>query len=72
MISEAAGPGSETRTRLTFWETLNLNPSTPVRVRGLTTGTGEFLAYALEAETDPGKWETRVLPPGHEIEYRIR
>jgi hypothetical protein len=55
MISEGVVAGSETRTRLTFWETLNLNPSTPVRVRGLTTGTGEFLAYALEAETDLGK-----------------
>jgi hypothetical protein len=49
MLSEVIDPTSETRTKLTFWETLNLKAGTPVKIHGLTTKTGQFLAYALEA-----------------------
>ncbi|ATW25094.1 WG repeat-containing protein [Candidatus Formimonas warabiya] len=49
MTAEAVDPASGTRNKLTFWETLHLPPGTPVTVRGLTTRTGEFLSYALEA-----------------------
>lgn len=49
MLSEAIDPTSETRTKLTFGKTLNLKPGTPVKIHGLTTKTGQFLAYALEA-----------------------
>jgi len=50
MTAEAIDPASGTRTKLTFWETLNLQPGTPVTTRGLKTKTGEFLSYVLEAE----------------------
>ncbi|MDD2621143.1 MAG: hypothetical protein PHC92_10810 [Syntrophomonadaceae bacterium] len=49
MISEVIDPTSITKRTLTFWETLNLKPGTPVKIHGLTTKTGQFLAYALEA-----------------------
>jgi len=56
MKAETIDPASGTRTELTFWETLNLQPGTPVTVRGLTTKTGEFLSYVLEAEVpNPNK-----------------
>jgi len=51
MIAEIIDPSSKAGKKLTFWETINLKPGTAVKIQGLTTKTGQFLAYNLEAES---------------------
>lgn len=48
MAAEIVDPATGSRTKLTFWQTLNLRPGTSVKARGLTAKTGDFLAYTLE------------------------
>lgn len=50
MTSEIIDSESGTRTKLTFWENLNLKPGTSVKIHGLTTKNGDFLAYTLKSE----------------------